>query len=343
MKTRQIILCGAISLFSYTSETVAQTAMMAKNDSIKPIAVVVPSSFKIGGFINARFQNSIKGFTPGKDGFEFKNAIVDLTGNYCPTINYRLRVEFAGAPQVLDAYAEWKPFKYIGLQVGQFQTPFTFENQYVPKTLETTDNSQVITNLVLNTNGVKNKGRDIGMAINGNLFAMSGYNLLEYKLALLNGNSYNAVDDNSTLNTLGSIYINPIKPLSIVASYLSGKYGPEATKLDMNRKALGIKYDDGKALFRAEYLSGKTNNIDAKGYYAVAGYFITKNIQPIVKYDFYQSNSSISTTGTKQYVLGLNYWTSNKSRILIDYNYSVSNNPTVKDFMYVTAGLVLAF
>lgn len=341
MKTKEIILFGAITLFSFSSEVFAQTAMSSKTDSVKPSTSNEQSGPKIAGFINARYQNTSKGYVSGKNDFDIKNAIIDMTGNYSKTINYRVRFDLAGAPALLDAYAEWKPLKYIGLQVGQFQLPYTFENQYVPKTLECVDNAQVISNLVYNGS----KGRDAGIAINGSFLPKTGFNLIEYKLAVINGNGFNKVDDNTSLDVLGSVFINPIKPLSIVASYLSGKTStvPAANVVDKERTAFGVKYDDGKALLRAEYITGKTNAINALGYYAVAGYFVTKEIQPILKYDYYQSDKNIGNTGTTQYVAGVNYWMASKTRILLSYNYAVSNNVAVKNVGLVTAGLIVAF
>ncbi|MDD4991709.1 MAG: porin [Paludibacter sp.] len=342
MKVKKSLILSA-GLFLTLCQNIKAELKIERKDSIKQIAAVVPYLPKISGYINARFQSTSPTFVTGKNGFEVKNAIVDIIGNATKTINYRLRFELAGSPQVLDAYAEWKPLKYIGLQVGQFQVPYTFENQYVPKTLETAENSQIISNLISATNGVKNKGRDIGISINGSVFQKTGYNLIDYKVAAFNGNTFNTVDDNSTIDVLGSVYINPIKPLSFAASYLTGKYGPEATKTEKSRAAVGLKYDDGKALFRGEYITGRTNNIDAAGYYAMAGYFVTKNIQPILKYDFLETNKSIATTGNTQYLIGLNYWLPNKSRILLDYTYNTSKNPAIASTGNITAGLIVAF
>jgi hypothetical protein len=343
MKLKKGLMLSAGLFLTVCQNIKAEMIVDSKKDSVKATAGIAPYIPKISGYVNARFQNTNSTFVAGKNGFEVKNAIVDITGSATKEINYRLRFELAGSPQVLDAYAEWKPVKYISLQVGQFQVPYTFENQYVPKNLETAENSQIISNLITATNGVKNKGRDIGASINGNLFQKNGFNLIDYKIAAFNGNTFNSVDDNSTIDVLGSIYVNPIKPLSIAASYLTGKYGPEATKADKIRAAVGIKYDDGKALFRGEYITGQTNHITGSGYYAMAGYFVTKNIQPILKYDFLETNKSVATTGNTQYLVGLNYWLANKSRILLDYTYSTSKNPAIASAANITVGLIVAF
>jgi hypothetical protein len=337
MRTKEIILFGALSLFAYNANSNAQTTTVPVE---APKEVSMPTTPKIGGFIGTRFQQQTNGYGAGKTGFDLKNAIVDITGNYSKTINYRLRSDFAGVPHILDAYAEWKPLQSIGLQIGQFQLPYTYENQYIPKTLEFADFSQVTAGMVFNGS----KGRDIGISINGNFLPKQGYNLLEYKLAVMNGSGYNKGDDNSSLDLIGNLSINPIKALSISGSYLSGKVSPiaGANVVDKNRTSFGLKYEDTKALLRAEYLSGKVNTLEAMGYYAVAGYFVTKNIQPVLKYDYYQSNTAIDNTGNTQYVAGVNYWMASKTRILLNYTYSKSNDAAKKDFSLVSAGLIVS-
>jgi Phosphate-selective porin O and P len=342
MKTKYTNLIIATIFVSLFQNLQAQDNSV-KTDSIKPIESLVKVLPKISGFINTRYQYTNAPFAAGKDGFDIRNARVDAQGKINSTINYRLQVDFAVAPQIVDAYAEWKPFNFIGLQVGQYKTPYTLENPYSPHTLETADNSQVVQALVTSTNGVKNNGRDIGLSINGNLFKQDGFNIVDYKLGVFNGNTINAFDDNSTRDLLATVFVNPFKPLSIGASYIQGKYGPEATKTDKSRKAIGAKYDDGKLLFRAEYIAGRTNNVDASGYYAVLGYFITKNIQPILKYDYYQSDLSKTTTPSTQYLVGVNYWIKDKTRLLVNYTYNDYKDPAKKAYGYVSTELIISF
>jgi len=288
------------------------------------------------------YQNISSCYVSGKSNFDLKNAIIDMTGNYSSTISYRVRFDLGGlSVGLLDAYAEWKPFSFIGVKFGEFQLPYTFENQYIPKTLETADNSQVISSLVFNGS----KGRDIGININGSILPMSGYNLIEYKLAALNGNGFNKVDDNLDLDLLGSLYVNPIQSLSVVGSYLSGRTTTvgAAKSQEKHITAFGAKYEDAKLLIRAEYINGTTLGVNSSGYYGVIGYFINSHIQPILKYDYYQSNMNNQNSGTTKYLVGLNYWLASKTRLMLSYNYSVSKDPAVKEVGLLSAGCIVTF
>ena len=312
---------------------------------IKSIENVISFLPKIAGLVNFRHQYSTenKSYLSGKNGFDVRRVYLDLRGNATKELSYRIELDFAGTPRILDTYAEWKPAKYIGLQAGQFKVPLSLENPYSPTTLETADNSQVIQALVCDIVGNKNNGRDIGVALNGNLFGKTGYNLIDYRVGLFNGNIINSTDNNTTKDVVGSILVNPFKSLSLGASYYTGKFGVDSTKYTRNRIAYGIKYDDGKFLLRGEYLTGTTSTKDAKGYYVVAGYYVTKHLQPVLKYDYYQSDLAKASSPITNYVAGLNYWINPKVKLQFNYTYKDNKDTNVKDSNYYVTQLLFAF
>lgn len=180
MKTRHI-LSTALLLIGLSQATFSQetslatstpTSTLTIDDQLKSIQDIVSKLPQIGGLVDFRYQyaTSSQNYNSGKNGFDIRRAYLNLKGNATKELSYYLQVDFAGTPKILDAYAEWKPSKYIGLQAGQFKVPYTLENPYSPNDLETIDNSQVITALVTDIAGNKNNGRDIGVSLNGSLF-----------------------------------------------------------------------------------------------------------------------------------------------------------------------------
>ena len=278
-----------------------------------------------------------------KNGFDIRRVYLNATGSVSKVISYKLQADLAGTPRVLDAYVDWKPTTFIGLQVGQFKVPYTLENPYSPTTLETADNSQVITALVTDIDGNKNNGRDIGLSVNGSLFLQKGFNLIEYKLGAFNGNVINALDNNSSKDYVGSLLINPLKSVSLSASYYGGEYGPESTKYNRNRTAFGARYDDGKLLVRGEYLNGATNSKNSEGYYLVAAYYVTNQLQPVLKYDFYQSDKTNVNSPITNYLVGLNYWATPKVRVQANYTHKDFKDGSKTDTDYFVAQLLLTF
>ena len=319
----------------------------SENERLKLVEKAISVLPKISGLVNLRYQYSTEtdNYVSGRNGFDVRRVYLDFRGNAIKELSYRVQIDFATTPKILDAYVEWKPSKYIGLQAGQFKTAYTLENPYSPSNLETADNSQVISKLITDYN---NNGRDIGLALNGSFFQKKGYNLIEYKIGLLNGNNINTTDNNKTKDVYGVLIVNPLKSLSFDASLYKGKYGVETAKYDRNRSSLGAKYDDGKLLVRAEYVAGEigttqVNLKDAKGYYISTAYYITDKLQPVLKYDFYQNDKTTSSSEITNYVVGLNYWITPKTRLQANYTRKDNKDSTKADTDYLVAQLLLSF
>lgn len=348
MKTKYSIIIGLLVL-STAQLVVAQDSTLTKKpsdtDKIKILEKAISVLPKISGLVNVRYQYSTEAnnYLTGKNGFDVRRMYLNATGNVSKEISYKLQVDLAGTPRVLDAYVEWKPTTFIGLQAGQFKVPYTLENPYSPNTLETADNSQVITAFVTDVDGNKNNGRDIGLSVNGSLFPQTDFNLIEYKLGVFNGNVIDALDNNASKDYVGTLLVNPLKSVTVAASYYSGEYGPEATKYTRNRTAFGARYDDGKLLVRAEYLNGTTASKTGEGYYVSAAYYITNQLQPVLKYDFYQSDKSNVNSPVTNYVVGLNYWATPKVRVQANYTHRDFKDSSKTDNDYFVAQLLLTF
>ena len=350
MKTKHFFIF-LIGFFLNTSLSMAQDANASNNpttdDRLKSLESVISKMPQFSGLINVRYQYATinQNYYSGKNGFDLRRLYLTGKGNLTKTISYKFQIDFASSPKILDAYAEWKPLKNLGLQLGQFKLPYTLENPYSPSSLELIDNSQVITALISDYN---NNGRDIGLSLNGSFLAKDGYNIIDYKLGLLNGNGINKSDNNTTKDFFGTLLINPIKPLTLGASYYQGQYGADSVKYDRNRTSFGARYDDGKLLVRAEYVLGEIGTSpvkikDASGYYATIGYYVTKKIQPVVKYDFYQSDNDNDDSSVTQYVAGVNYWFYKNSRLQFNYTRKDNKSDAVEDSDYFVTQLLIVF
>lgn len=345
-KFRIFILFLSLSQAVSAQDTFSEKRL-SEEERLKSVEKAISVLPKISGLVNLRYQYSTEtdNYVSGRNGFDIRRVYLDFRGNATKELSYRVQLDFATSPKVLDAYVEWKPSKYISLQAGQFKTAYTLENPYSPSNLETADNSQVISRLVTDYN---NNGRDIGLALNGSFFQKKGFNLIEYKIGLLNGNNINTTDNNKTKDVYGVLIVNPLKSLSLDAALYKGQYGLETIKYDRNRTSFGAKYDDGKLLVRAEYVAGEigtaqVNLIDAQGFYISTAYYITDKLQPVLKYDFYQNDKATSSSQITNYVVGLNYWITPKTRLLANYTYKDNKDFSKADTNYLVAQLLLSF
>lgn len=350
---RKIFLSISLITSVVTNSGLAQTNSEVKptNTSSTTASITSPASNttfvpKVSGLLNLRYQYSTENqnYLSGKNGMDLRRAFVVLTGNATQNITYRVMADLSGSPKMLDAYMEWKPCKTFNVQAGQFRTALSIENLYLPPALETVDNSQVINALVYDIETYKNTGRDLGLSVFGSLFPSGkGFDFIEYKLAVTNGNIINSTDNNKSKDYSGALYIQPINGLSVGGSAYFGKFGPEATKYTRNRYAVGTKYEKGKLMVRSEYIAGKTAAVESAGFYATAAYYVTKKIQPVLKYDTYKSNNAVATTPITNYIAGVNYWITPKTRLQLNYTHKDFKDTSKSDYDYVVAQLLLSF
>jgi phosphate-selective porin len=284
-------------------------------DALERIILRLP---KISGLVNLRFQApELKHIEAGS--FDIRRARLDFRGGFS-SFDYRLQLEFANSPKVLDAYLTWKATPFLNVQAGQFKLPFSLENPYSPTGLETIDNSMVITYLVGydDVSGIKSNGRDIGISVNGGFLSWRGFPLITYNAGIFNGSGINTTDNNRSKDFSGILEVHPINAITLSGSFYRG-FTPTIPGNDHERQrgALSARYADARFLLRAEFIHATTGlgvNDYQDGYYIVGGYFICPSVlQVVAKYDRFCSNVN--------YTLGCNYSPVKNLRLMLNYSY----------------------
>jgi hypothetical protein len=321
------------------------------NQAIAKVSSRVSDHLKFGGFIQGQALYSSDKDNYG--GFSLRRLRLYLHGDITPAFGYRMQTEMVGSsPRLLDAWLEWKQYKYFRIRAGQMHRNFAFEVPWSPVTLGVPDYSQAVIKLAGITDraytSTTDAGRDIGVMLNGDLLTVGNHSLFYYALGIYNGNGINKKDDNKHKDLVGQLVAYPIKNLGIGGGYWWGKYGPEGSTVDRKRWTVGLKYDDGNYLVRGEYIASrgrKLNNdassINADGWYLMAGVPVAKNLKLFGKYDVYRDDRTHATQTTK-YVAALN-WKLYKY-IILQGSYFYQQNPDgQKNTNNVCAQFIVSF
>lgn len=262
----------------------------------------IKQHFKISGFLQAGYYLDVEDGETASSYFRLRRARLSLAGKIVENekvgkADYRLQVDFAESPKIVDLWIRYQPFNQLGIQVGQFKIPLSIENsEYNPLKLEFIDYSLVVQRLVRmsshDVTGISSTGRDMGAQLFGGFIKKEGFSIINYNLAVFNGCGINQKKDNNTSKDfVGRVMVKPIKDLTIAGYYQYGegnfnsssystffKYDTEGNPIGnskfvkYHRYGGGVAYNSKCAFARAEYIRGNTGVLVSEGAYASAGW-----------------------------------------------------------------------
>lgn len=341
------LFCGLASAQQTGDETETRlSALETQNEQMRKRLFSMP---EISGYINIPYDyTSEEGDKTSSSSFHIKRVRLKLHGHVARKIEYCIQADAAGTPKVVDAYVRYNIKPWLGFQAGQSKTIFSMENKvYVPLMLETIEYSSSSNALdgCSDVSGMKSTGRDVGISAFGAVLQRDGFNILEYAVAVYNGNGINAKDDNKSKDFAAGININPCKELAIAASAYFGQFGKEYYHRD--RYSLAVKYENSRLLFRSEYLYGSTGSaggtFETQGGYATLSYWVLPCLRPVLRYDVLQRNTA-SAVLQNEYLVGVDYWPVKKHlRLQANYTYTDYSSIRHKNMHKIAIMLTAAF
>lgn len=309
---------------------IASQANLAK---IKSFPLNATKKITLAGYTQIRYQALEE--TGKIDGFDIRRARIDFKGNLSPYWGYRVQLDLAGTPKLIDAYAELKVNDYFNFTVGQAKIPFSLENLTSSPKLDLIDRSQVVEALTARGKDVggNQNGRDIGILLSGTILQLNYRPVVDYRLGIYNGAGINVADNNENKDIAARLIVHPVLGLDISAALYDGtRFVPEvktgtvvttpSKNVARDRLGFDLSYDKNNFSLRSEYISGKDDQTDREGYYILGGYyFFEKKFQLLAKYDFYDADKAKADDASTWIVFGANYNFNVNTRL--QFNYSI--------------------
>ena len=305
----------------------------------KTFGINARRSLQISGYSQIRFQSMQEAGKP--DYMDIRRARLDFRGQISPTWDYRLQLEFATAPKILDATITFKPYDYLKVQAGQFKVPFSLENLAQSNLMESIDRSQVVEALVARGKDVlgNHNGRDIGLQLFGSALKLKEKFVVDYFIAAFNGQGINTTDVNESKDLAGRIVLHPVAGLDIGGSTYIGydKIGTTTAKNQVRNRFGGeLSYTWKNLAIKGEYIEGEDDAVKKAGYYAQASYFIfPKKFQILAKYDSFDADKDKEDKASNQisnwYIGGLTWFFNDWAKLAVNYTYKAEKGTKVNN------------
>ena len=234
-----------------------------------------PPSVRLSGYIQGRLTGQEDVGLTGS----INRARLSAAGSVAGDVSWRIQGEFrtgnvgTGRASVAlqDAYVRWT-HNTLGMQIGQFKTPFTREFITSLSEVETADRATVVDSLA--------PKRDIGLMAD---YALGGRATIV--VGIFNGEGQN-VTSNTDSTELGVARVTYRPTPFLMLGVNAARYFADSTRygVDANVEAPWI-------ILRGEYIGQHRDILDVdddKGWYALAAAPVRPWLQPLLKFEWFE-------------------------------------------------------
>lgn len=305
---------------------------------------------RLSGYVQAGYE-----WSDGSSSFFIKRVRLDLRGALARTLDYRVQLEFASSPKIVDAYLHYKPFRQLNFKLGEYKIPFTIENtDYVPLKFELIEYPLALQRLMgfaepiggryvggamQGGETLKDTGRDMGLTLHGSFFPCGERALLSYDVGVLNGAGINLRDNNRSKDVVARLTLRPVRGLTLSGSWYGGEYGADC--LERQRVSAGVCYDRGRGVLRGEWIGGRTGyaateeyaagTFDSSGWYVLGGVRLTPTLMPVVRYDTLLPDTASADSRQTNWTAGILWHPVKYLRCQLNYTYEHYAAPGMTD------------
>lgn len=300
--------------------TIQPAAQPAKLPPVYVAAAGKEQKVTLGGFMHL---NGEAGGTPDarwnglRDRVLLRRARLNVSGTFKDDVAFKLEGDFGAnsissrsgiSAQLTDAYVDWTPHPAAGVRVGQFKSPFGYE-----QLLADTRTAMVERTLA---NDRMTLGRQVGVGLQGKL----AESRVSYSTALFNGTGTNtSVNDNDNFLWAGRLSAALLRGdkdgFPLKASIGTNVF---TTRLDGTfagtREGLGLdaQFAYGDAALEVEWLRNESDpdagtSITADGWSALFTLDLTTRWQAALRFETYDSNTAATATESDTWTVGATY------------------------------------
>jgi phosphate-selective porin OprO/OprP len=305
-------------------------------------------SLALGGFAHAQFEAGTapdSRYTGINNRFVLRRARLFATGTYAENISFKIESDFGNnsisnktglSGQLTDAYISWTQHPEASFRLGQFKTPFGYEQLQSDTKIYTIERSLPNDRITI--------GRQVGAMMYGDVANKS----VGYSVAAFNGTGTNtSINDNQKFLWVGRVTgvvidtksgDNKVK-LTAGLNYFSTLDKANTTlATTLNGRRLGsgadVQFVYGPAEIQAEWLGAESHPLTGTvtkgtGWALLGAYSFTPKWQGVARFEEYDSNTATPNTTTNVWTFGINYLLKGDDlKLSLDYLSGKQSSPT---------------
>lgn len=297
------------------------------------------------GFLQTQYDYNM--YDEPESNFGFNRARIGAMGNVPYDFSYYVLLETSpfkkDGPKayLLDAFITYNRFSFATASVGSFKVPFGLELSTPCNALHTINRSKVVNELTA-------PDRDMGIMLLGG----NDTTLIKYSVALTNGSGLLVKDPDTFKDVIGRVVIQPLKWLSVGGSFKTGKSENTDPTLGNNTyKRFGgeLELNIARFLVQSEFIVGEDNgsytvgggcggdpqlvqgSVKRGGMFVMALYNTPWNLQPVLKYENYNSDMDKDNNLEQITTFGINYFFNDWIRLQLNYEYAAEQAQEIKN------------
>jgi phosphate-selective porin OprO and OprP len=295
------------------------------------------------GFVQSQYVWKYENTTNGSFGFE--RVRLGVNGNIPYDFSYYAVVELspmmsaAGNPYLLDAFVTYSRFNWARISLGSFKTPFGLEVNTPCSGLITAYRATATLQMVA-------PFRDMGLVLMGG----NESSFLNYQLGMMNGSGLGRTDNNLKKDLVGRVVLKPLSFLKVGGSF---RYGfPSYNNNEASRTTFGAEVQANISNFTlmGEYIAdqgdynrdlggGCAGNLielgeERSGGYLTLGYMTPWKIQPVFRFDFFDSGN-LQDYKENNLTVGVNYFFNDWTRMQANYVYKAETPSEIKNDVFM--------
>lgn len=278
------------------------------------------AKLSVGGFVHANFESGEapdSRFAGINDRFLVRRARLNFTANFTENALFKMESDFGNnsispksgySGQITDVFAAWTKFSAASVRIGQFKTPYGFE--------QLTSDTKTLTVERALPNDRLTLGRQVGAAVYGDVAEKR----VSYTIGGFNGTGTNVGSNDSSKflwvgrvsgvahhGTIGGVKTKLTTGVNAFTTEDKGTFTGRRTGLGVDAQ-IAV----GPAELQAEWLRHDLHPFTGRptamqGWSLLSAISITRQVQSIVRYESFDSNVAVGRTTTGVWTFGFNY------------------------------------